>query len=62
MQRLFEPFFSTRIGEGGTGLGMSIVQSIVSKSLGGSMHVHSTPGQGTRYDITLPRSAPHYIE
>ena len=61
-QRLFEPFFSTRLGAGGTGLGMSIVQSIVAKSLGGSMLVHSVIGQGTRFDITLPRAAPRYRE
>lgn len=60
VQRLFEPFFSTRIGDGGTGLGMGIVRDIVVKSLGGLIQVQSTPGGGTRYDITLPRSAPRF--
>ena len=57
-QRMFEPFFSTRIGSGGTGLGMGIVHNIVVKLLGGTMSVHSVPGQGTRFDIRLPRRAP----
>ena len=55
---LFEPFFSTKIGHGGTGLGMSIVDSIVRKALGGSMHVRSVLGQGTTIDIHLPLVAP----
>lgn len=52
--KLFEPFFSTKIGKGGTGLGMSIVEGIVRKTLGGAMDVESAPGQGTRYTLTLP--------
>jgi signal transduction histidine kinase len=59
---MFEPFFSTRIGEGGTGLGMSIVQSIVTKTLGGSLQVQSEPGQGTRFDIILPLEAPSALD
>lgn len=56
--RLFQPFFSTKIGSGGTGLGMSIVDTIVRKSLGGAMRVKSEPGHGTRFDIDLPKAAP----
>ena len=44
MQRLFEPFFSTK-GEGGTGLGLSVVYEIVN-SLGGDVRVKSSPGKG----------------
>ena len=55
---LFEPFFSTKIGRGGTGLGMSIVDSIVRKSLGGSIAVRSVVGEGTSYDMVLPLKAP----
>lgn len=55
---LFEPFFSTKIGRGGTGLGMSIVDSIVRKTLGGAMHVDSVVGQGSTFIVTLPLSAP----
>lgn len=55
--KLFEPFFSTKLGRGGTGLGMSIVEGIVRKTLGGSLEVDSSPGNGTRYTITLPLRA-----
>jgi PAS domain S-box-containing protein len=56
--RLFEPFFSTKIGKGGTGLGMSIVEDIVTKTLGGNLELESSPGKGTRFVITLPLDAP----
>lgn len=53
-KRLFEPFFSTK-GDKGTGLGMYICQSIISR-LGGSMSMESTLGQGTRFTISIPVS------
>jgi PAS domain S-box-containing protein len=49
--RIFEPFFSTR--EGGTGLGLAVVQQIV-ESYGGAIEVHSRAGQGARFDIRWP--------
>jgi PAS domain S-box-containing protein len=49
--RIFEPFFSTR--EGGTGLGLAVVQQIV-ESYGGSIEVHSRPGEGSRFDVRWP--------
>lgn len=58
LRRLFEPFFSTKIGSGGTGLGMAIVDHIVGKTLGGRIEVASTPGDGTRFTLHLPRRAP----
>jgi len=58
LDRLLEPFFSTKIGRGGTGLGMSIVDNLVCKSLGGTLSVHSTVGVGTTFDITLPLIVP----
>ncbi len=58
MEHLFEPFFSTKIGRGGTGLGMAIVDNLVTKSLAGRISVRSTPGQGSRFDITLPLVLP----
>ncbi len=58
LQHMFEPFFSTKIGKGGTGLGMSIVENLVSKTLGGTVSVKSTVGEGTVVTVTIPRSVP----
>ncbi|MFO1512639.1 MAG: ATP-binding protein [Verrucomicrobiota bacterium] len=53
--RIFEPFFSTK-GEGrGTGIGLSTVMRIV-KSHGGFMRVESEVGQGTSFEVFLPRA------
>ena len=54
LSKLFVPFFSTKIGKGGTGLGMAIVRNLVNKTLGGQITVASTLGGGTRFDMTLP--------
>ncbi len=58
LEKMFEPFFSTKIGRGGTGLGMAIVQNLVSKTLRGRVDVASTPGQGTCFTIRIPRVLP----
>ena len=54
LEIIFEPFFSTKIGRGGTGLGMAIVHNLVTKTLQGTISVSSTPGIGTRFEICLP--------
>ncbi len=58
VEKLFEPFFSTKIGKGGTGLGMAIVRNLVTKTLGGRISVLTTVGEGTQFDIVLPRVLP----
>jgi PAS domain S-box-containing protein len=56
--QVFNPFFSTKIGRGGSGLGLSIVDSLVRKVLRGSLHVDSSPGSGTTFLIGLPKVLP----
>lgn len=56
--RVFDPFFTTRLGQGGSGLGLSIASNIVSAILGGSLRVESTPGRGSRFIASFPVQAP----
>ena len=58
LRRVFDPFFTTRMGQGGTGLGMHIVYNIVNAVLGGRISVSSAPGAGTAVRMLLPRAAP----
>ncbi|MGH6778604.1 MAG: PAS domain S-box protein [Bradyrhizobium sp.] len=57
-RRAFDPFFTTRRDQGGTGLGLHIVYSIVTNRLGGRLDLDSEPGGGTRIQMILPRLAP----
>lgn len=51
--RIFEPFFTTKAENGGTGVGLSVVQSIV-RQHGGYVNCASRPGAGTVFRIVLP--------
>jgi signal transduction histidine kinase len=57
-RRAFDPFFTTRRNEGGTGLGLHIIFNLVTQQLGGRLAFESRLGWGTRFRITLPRVAP----
>lgn len=56
--RVFEPFFTTRLGKGGSGLGLSICYRITTTTLGGAIHVESTPGAGSSFTLEFPLRAP----
>lgn len=58
LERVFEAFFTTKFGKGGSGLGMQIVYTLVTGLLGGQVHVTSSPGAGTEVEIMLPLRAP----
>jgi PAS domain S-box-containing protein len=55
LERVFEPFFTTRKMGEGTGLGLSIVHGIVSQHRG-HVFATSTPGQGSTFHVFLPRA------
>jgi two-component system NtrC family sensor kinase len=54
LARLFSPFFTTKPAGEGTGLGLTISQSII-HAMGGRIEVSSTPAQGSTFRLLLPR-------
>ena len=58
LPQVFAPFFTTRIAQGGSGLGLTIARNMVNGILGGRIEIVSPEGAGTTVTMTLPRLAP----
>jgi PAS domain S-box-containing protein len=58
LARVFEPFFTTRRGAGGSGLGLHVVHNLVTQRLGGSVQARSEPGRGTEFIVRFPARHP----
>jgi signal transduction histidine kinase len=56
LAKVFEPFFTTRRTDGGSGLGMHIVYNLVTQRLGGQIDIDSKLGEGTTFTLTLPET------
>ncbi|QLG89675.1 PAS domain-containing sensor histidine kinase [Chitinibacter bivalviorum] len=54
--KVFEPFYTTKRGQGGSGLGMSIVHNLVVAQLKGVISIEETPGGGASFVIVFPRA------
>ena len=57
MDKIFNPFFTTKPAGEGTGLGLSITHDIIVKQHGGRIDVATKPGEFTEFIITLPRGS-----
>ena len=57
VDRVFDPFFTTKPVGKGTGQGLALAFDVVVRKHGGRLDVASTPGQGTTFTVTVPRSA-----
>ena len=57
-RRAFDPFFTTAMGQGGTGLGLFITLNAVTNVLGGTIGLQSERARGTQFEIVIPRNAP----
>jgi signal transduction histidine kinase len=53
-KQVFDPFFTTRRGSGGSGLGMHILFNLVNQTLGGKVKLESELGAGVRIEIVVP--------
>lgn len=56
LSKAFTPFFTTRRGAGGSGLGLYSSRRVVEETLGGRISLQSQPGKGTQFTIVLPRA------
>ena len=53
-KRIFDPFVTTKRGQGGSGLGMHLVFNLVTQALNGSISISSEVGKGVEFHIVFP--------
>ena len=61
LARVYDPFFTTRLGSGGSGLGLHVAHNIVTGVLGGRIELHSELGAGSTFTLELPTVAPGFV-
>ena len=54
----FDPFFTTRLGYGGSGLGLAVSHRLATSQLGGSLSVESEPGAGSCFTFCFLQDLP----
>lgn len=52
---IFDPFWTTKRGSGGSGLGLSILYNLTTQKLQGTIHVDSAEGQGAKFTLSFPK-------
>ncbi|EJN6828238.1 ATP-binding protein [Vibrio cidicii] len=57
-QKIFEPFFTSKRGKGGSGLGLNLAFNLIKQKLKGDLHFTSVLGEGVQFTITLPKELP----
>ena len=55
--KIYDPFFTTKRGAGGSGLGLYLIYNLVTQTLGGNIACRSQPGLGTTFTIQWPQSS-----
>ncbi|XQW84591.1 ATP-binding protein [Thalassotalea piscium] len=59
INKIFEPFTTTKRGSGGSGLGLHLVYNLVTQALGGTIKIESSSGKGTEFTIIFPQNLDH---
>lgn len=54
-QKIFEPFYTSKRGQGGSGLGLNIVYNLITRKLHGQLKFESAPGEGVCFRVRVPR-------
>jgi signal transduction histidine kinase len=57
LKHIFEPFYYSKTGHSGTGLGLAVTHALV-QEIGGTITVQSRPGQETCFDVNIPLKMP----